>query len=148
MLPLQPPYFPCPICFCCPVSILRFRFRCSRVASSNMSHFEPHPGFYRLLMKGIFDAYHIQSRKDLFEISPCAKPFSENLFFFYFVERSKDSVKNDFLHISKKNLCDGCNHRRRKYERCSLNSLRPISYFGRIWELYVLDIKTKVFYRK
>ena len=28
-----------------------------RVASSKTSHLEPHPGFYRLLMKGIFDAY-------------------------------------------------------------------------------------------
>ena len=27
------------------------------VATSNTSCFEPHPGFYRLLMKGIFDAY-------------------------------------------------------------------------------------------
>ena len=27
-------------------------------------------------------------------------------------------------------------------------SLRPISYFGSIWELYVLDRKTKVFCRK
>ena len=39
-------------------------------------------------------------------------------------------------------------HRRRKCERCSPNSLRPISYFGSIWELYVLDLKTKVFCRK
>ena len=28
-----------------------------KVASSNTSRLEPHPGFYRLLMKGIFDAY-------------------------------------------------------------------------------------------
>ena len=28
-----------------------------RGASSNTSYLEPHPGFYRLLMKGIFDAY-------------------------------------------------------------------------------------------
>ena len=28
-----------------------------RVASSNMSHLEPHPGFYRLFMKGIYNAY-------------------------------------------------------------------------------------------
>ena len=28
-----------------------------RVASSNTSRLEPHPGFYRLLMKEIFDAY-------------------------------------------------------------------------------------------
>ena len=39
-------------------------------------------------------------------------------------------------------------HQKRKCERCSPNSLWPISYFGRIWELYVLDIKTKVFCRK
>ena len=39
-------------------------------------------------------------------------------------------------------------HERRKYERCSPNSLRPISYFGSIWELHVLDLKTKVFCRK
>ena len=51
--------------------------------------------------------------------------------------------------LSKKPLflLDGI-HRRRKYERCSPNSLRPISYFGSIWELYVLDLKTKVFCRK
>ena len=36
-------------------------------------------------------------------------------------------------------------HRRRKYEGFTPNSLRPISYFGSIWELYVLDQKTKVF---
>ena len=36
-------------------------------------------------------------------------------------------------------------HGRRKYERCSPNSLRPKSYFGSIWELHVLDLKTKVF---
>ena len=40
------------------------------------------------------------------------------------------------------------NHQRRKYGRCSPNSLRPISYFGSIWELYVLDLKSKVFCRK
>ena len=28
----------------------------------------------------------------------------------------------------------------------SPNSLRPISYLGVIWELYVLDLKTKVFF--
>ena len=39
-------------------------------------------------------------------------------------------------------------HRRQKCEHCSPNSLRPISYFGSIWELYVLDLKTKVFCRK
>ena len=33
-------------------------------------------------------------------------------------------------------------HRRRKYEGSSPNSLQPISYFGSIWELYVLDLKT------
>ena len=36
-------------------------------------------------------------------------------------------------------------HRRRKCERCSPNSLQPIFYFGSIWELYVLDLKTKSF---
>ena len=40
------------------------------------------------------------------------------------------------------------NHRRRKYGGSSPNSLRPISYFGSIWELYVLDPKTNVFCRK
>ena len=33
-------------------------------------------------------------------------------------------------------------HRSRKCERCSPNSLRPISYFGSIGELYVLGVKT------
>ena len=33
-------------------------------------------------------------------------------------------------------------------EGCSPISLRPISYFGSIWELYSLDQKTKVFCRK
>ena len=42
----------------------------------------------------------------------------------------------------------GSAHRRRKCEGSSPNSLRPISYFGSIWELCVLDLKTKVFYRK
>ena len=36
-------------------------------------------------------------------------------------------------------------HRRRKCERSSTNSLRPISYNGSIWELYVLDLNTKGF---
>ena len=40
------------------------------------------------------------------------------------------------------------NHQRRKYGPCSPDSFRPISYFGSIWELYVLDLKTKVFCRK
>ena len=39
-------------------------------------------------------------------------------------------------------------HRRRECERCSPNSLRPISYFWSILELCVLDLKTKVFCRK
>ena len=39
-------------------------------------------------------------------------------------------------------------HRRRKYGGSSPNSLRPISYFGSIWELYVLDLKTNIFCRK
>ena len=39
-------------------------------------------------------------------------------------------------------------HRRRKCERCFPNFFWPISYFGIIWELYVLDLKTKVFCRK
>ena len=45
-------------------------------------------------------------------------------------------------------LLDTAVHRRRKYGRCSPNSLRPISYFVSIWELYVFDLKTKVFCRK
>ena len=49
---------------------------------------------------------------------------------------------------SWKDNFDTLAHRRRKYGRCSTNSLRPISYFGRIWELYVLDLKIKVFCRK
>merc|ERR1711894_346820 len=39
-------------------------------------------------------------------------------------------------------------HRRRKYGGSSPNSLRPISYFGSIWELYVLDLKTNIVCRK
>ena len=39
-------------------------------------------------------------------------------------------------------------HRRRKCEGSSPNSLWPISYFGSIWELHVLDLKTNVFCRK
>ena len=39
-------------------------------------------------------------------------------------------------------------HQRRKYGGSSPNSLRPISYFGSIWELYVLDPKTNIFCRK
>ena len=40
------------------------------VASSNTSHLAPHPGFYRLLMKGIFDAYVLLSfgKKFIFEL--------------------------------------------------------------------------------
>ena len=43
---------------------------------------------------------------------------------------------------------DSYDHQRRKCERCLPNSLPPISYFGSIWELYVLDLITKVFCRK
>ena len=32
-------------------------FMYSKVASSNTSHLEAHAGFFRLLMKGIFDPY-------------------------------------------------------------------------------------------
>ena len=53
------------------------------------------------------------------------------------------SVRN-FCEISTVDLY----HRRQKYGRCSPNSLRPISYFWSIWELYVLDLKSKVFCRK
>ena len=45
-------------------------------------------------------------------------------------------------------ILDSRYHRRRKYGGSSPNSLRPISYFGSIWELYVLDLKTNVFCRK
>ena len=37
------------------------------------------------------------------------------------------------------------NHWRQKCEGSSPNSLWPISYFGSIWELHFLDLKTKVF---
>ena len=50
--------------------------------------------------------------------------------------------------VCSKMLNHGLNHRRRKYGRCSPNSVRPISYFGSIGELCVLDLKTKVFSRK
>ena len=43
---------------------------------------------------------------------------------------------------------DSITHRRRKCGCCSPDSLRPTSYFGSIWELYVLDVKTKVFVGK
>ena len=46
-------------------------------------------------------------------------------------------------HLEHEKLFDiGFNHQRRKCERCSL---RTISYFGSIWELYDLDLKTKGF---
>ena len=64
--------------------------------------------------------------------------------FFTFSEKFTTCVL--FFYGSK--ILDSPNHRRRKYGRCSPNSLRLISYFGSIWELYVLDLKTKVFCRK
>ena len=42
----------------------------------------------------------------------------------------------------------GTDHRRGKCEGYFPNSLRPISYLGIIWELYVLGLKTEVFWRK
>ena len=36
-------------------------------------------------------------------------------------------------------------HQRRKCEGSSSNSLRPLSYFGSIWELYILDLNTNFF---
>ena len=51
-------------------------------------------------------------------------------------------------HKILKNLHLTFDHRRRKHGRFFPNSLRPISYFGSIWELCVLDLKTKVFCRK
>ena len=59
----------------------------------------------------------------------------------------KDARLNNYNHISKHRF-DALSHRRRKYGGSSPNSLRPISYFGRIWELHVLDLKTNVFCRK
>ena len=58
--------------------------------------------------------------------------------------------KLKYLHTSvHKRICfHNTKHRRWKYGCCSPNSLRPISYFGSIWELCVLDLKTKVFRRK
>ena len=50
--------------------------------------------------------------------------------------------------VASKKVLIARKHRRRKCERCFPNSLRPISYFWSIWELYVLDLKTKVFCRK
>ena len=55
--------------------------------------------------------------------------------------------KLKYLHTSvHKRICfHNTKHRRWKYGCCSPNSLRPISYFGSIWELCVLDLETKVF---
>ena len=41
-----------------------------KVASSNMSRLEAHAGFFRLLMKGIFDPYVLQpfDEKYIFEL--------------------------------------------------------------------------------
>ena len=39
----------------CTNAIINFKYR--KVASSNMSRLEAHAGFFRLLMKGIFDPY-------------------------------------------------------------------------------------------
>ena len=50
--------------------------------------------------------------------------------------------------IANTKKCIGPRHRRRKYGGSSPNSLLPISYFGSIWELYVLDLKTNIFCRK
>ena len=64
-----------------------------RVASSNTSGLEPRPGLYRLLMKGIFDAYALWpfDKKIFFElvtrIDTCdgklSKSFSLELFLPY-----------------------------------------------------------------
>ena len=53
-------------------------------------------------------------------------------------EMEVEHFKQSIFFIPKK--FNGFDHRRWKCERCSPNSLRPISYFGSIWDLYVLDL--------
>ena len=62
----------------------------------------------------------------------------------FFSKRSK-GYKNSKVNF---NFVLHSRHRRRKYGGSSPNSLRPISYFGSIWELHVLDLKTNLFCRK
>ena len=67
--------------------------------------------------------------------------FASNCFLIYHLYPLTIRMRNE-------GLCTKINqghHRRRKYGGSSPNSLRPISYFGSIWELYVLDLKTNVF---
>ena len=45
-------------------------------------------------------------------------------------------------------IFDPIANRRQTCEGYFANSLRPISYLGFIWDLYVLSLKTKVFCRK
>ena len=54
------------------------------------------------------------SRKNIFEITPCPKPFPENLLYFvvdFLHKTTKFSNKNEFLCACRdfqKNLCGGC----------------------------------------
>jgi hypothetical protein len=63
-------------------------------------------------------------------------------------QRQREQVGLNACAISAFASANTAVHRRQKYGGSSLNSLQPISYFGSIWELYVLAIKTKVFCRK
>ena len=82
--------------------------RYRRVASSNLSRLEPHPGFYRLLMKGNFDNYLLWpfDKKIIFGlvtgVNTCAFPVLENSDW-----TDTDAVKLLLLHFNKKGaICD------------------------------------------
>ena len=51
--------------------------------SSNTSCLEPHPGFYRLLMKGIFDAYVPFGKKLIFELVTDVRTRDSMVFVFW-----------------------------------------------------------------
>ena len=52
-----------------------------------------------------------------------------------FIETSAKENQVSLIHNNVSSI--RYTHRRRKYERCSPNSVRPMSYFGSIWKLYV-----------
>ena len=58
----------------------------SRVASSNTSCFKPHPGFYRLLMKAIFDAYVLWPFDNFFVTPINTRDFTVSIYGFSYVD--------------------------------------------------------------
>ena len=108
----------------CEVSRNNFSYRCWKFQLSILKN-------KKVLFLKKYDLVHLrQSMKKSSKIQVLRAYFAKNIY----CDFGEEGISTD--------------HRRRKCEGSSPNSLRPISYFGSICELYVLDLKTKVFCKK